>query len=340
MTVPRELGIFSSIPLIQLDFGTFAKALKLSFAEDVADTALIELIYSCVLDPKKNKISVRKDTASYIMNHQKGGNPRQDVTKSGGKMSVKTLVSNFQARIIPNINDINIIGLINFFSALIKNDNKLEPHREKLLGLASEEKLPEFLAMVFKHSLNVQNIYENQTASKFKSKKIINQGSLLELAKTRLPDPDVPEEPTEIEQAYVSALMAVWAQKHGRNYFNKNMLKDYPQDDEFHEEQRRYFYAAEEVRHAVREIDDGTDFQELKDEIYEGIKENWQDAYPSGEKRLREVLKEVTKVILHGCRLERETELVKNPVRKGVCHFLVNDGKISGWVRKDDGQSV
>lgn len=340
MEVPEGLGIFSCIPLIQLDFGTFAKALKLSFAEDVADTDIIVLIYGCVLGSKNEVSTVRKDIASYIMNHQKGGNPRQDVMKSVATLPMKTLTSKFKERIIPKIYDINLIGLINFFSALIRIDNNLEPHREKLLGLASEEKLPEFLAMLFKHSLNVPNIYEDQTARKFKSKKIINQGSLLDLANTRLPEPEVPEEPIEIERTYLSALMSVWAQKYGRKDFNRNMLKDYPEDDAFHEEQRRYFYAAEEVHHAVREIDDGADFQELKDEIYEGIKENWQDAYANGEKRLKEVLKEVTKVTLHGCRLERETELVKNPVRKGVCHFLVNDGKISGWVRKDDGKVV
>lgn len=46
------------------------------------------------------------------------------------------------------------------------------------------------------------------------------------------------------------------------------------------------------------------------------------------------------KANINQCVLSRKTNWIGNFQRKGVCHFLVNDGTIEGWVRDDDGQTV
>lgn len=40
------------------------------------------------------------------------------------------------------------------------------------------------------------------------------------------------------------------------------------------------------------------------------------------------------------CWLSRDTDWVGNPQKKGVCHFLVKEGKLDGWVRDDDEQTI
>ena len=40
------------------------------------------------------------------------------------------------------------------------------------------------------------------------------------------------------------------------------------------------------------------------------------------------------------CWLSRDTDWVGNPQKKSVCHFLVKEGKLDGWVRDDDEQTI
>ena len=108
-------------------------------------------------------------------------------------------------------------------------------------------------------------------------------------------------------------------------------------------EQRNYYFAAEAVRRGTRDIyseDDVDQFEVLEDEVYEGIIEIWRDHYKNGLARLSAIFKEVPKIDISKCWLRRDTDWVGNAQRKGVCHFLVKDERIKGWVKADDDQSI
>ncbi len=74
----------------------------------------------------------------------------------------------------------------------------------------------------------------------------------------------------------------------------------------------------------------------LNIEVYDGILDTWEMSYKNGMMRLQSVLKQAAVVAIQKCWLSRETDWVGNAEKNGVCHFLVNDNKLSGWVRDDD----
>lgn len=49
---------------------------------------------------------------------------------------------------------------------------------------------------------------------------------------------------------------------------------------------------------------------------------------------------QATKTSLDKFRICRETEWIGNSQRKGVCHFLVGENRLKGWVREDDEQAI
>jgi hypothetical protein len=108
-------------------------------------------------------------------------------------------------------------------------------------------------------------------------------------------------------------------------------------------EQRNYYFAAEAVRRGTRDIyseDDEDQFEVLEKEVFEGIKETWREHYRNGLARLSSIFKEVPKIDISKCWLRRDTDWIGNAQRKGVCHFLVKDEFIKGWVKADDDQSI
>ncbi|MCC8066953.1 MAG: hypothetical protein LIO94_07615, partial [Clostridiales bacterium] len=95
----------------------------------------------------------------------------------------------------------------------------------------------------------------------------------------------------------------------------------------------------EAVRRGTRDIYNNREDQciYLRDEIYEGVKEVWEEQYKDGKTRLRKVMSQACNTNVDGCWLTKETAWIGNPQRKGVCHFLVNEDRLNGWVRDDDG---
>lgn len=103
-------------------------------------------------------------------------------------------------------------------------------------------------------------------------------------------------------------------------------------------EQKIAYINADYVRHGIREIfEDGEEqFELLKDELYDGISDTYYDDYDNGYKRLLAVLKQAVSSNLNAGVLETIDGLIQNTTRKGICHILVNDGKIRSWVDIDE----
>lgn len=147
--------------------------------------------------------------------------------------------------------------------------------------------------------------------------------------------------PTEIEPIelpYIEALLSAYAQAEELDSITKDKLPDLPKKYQKNfNEQRENYYNIDSIFHSIREVfEDGEeDFNRLKEDTYDGISDTcWQD-YSNGYIRLIEVLRHATVITLSKSYLSQITNLIGNSEKKGVCHLLVNDGKIK-WVMEDD----
>ena len=102
-------------------------------------------------------------------------------------------------------------------------------------------------------------------------------------------------------------------------------------------DERNYYDSVQSRIQGVREIFSDVDeqYDVLKKEAYEGIKETYLDDYPDGFKRLMEVLKKITSTSLNRSQLVK-LDIIGNAERKGLCHVSVNDGYIKSWVDVDE----
>ena len=118
-------------------------------------------------------------------------------------------------------------------------------------------------------------------------------------------------------------------------------ISDYPQYEKHLSEQRKYYFAAEAVRRSIRDIYDKADqFDLLKSETYEYIKDDYEDPVERGLAQLKAVLRRVRDFNSNRCWLLRDTDWIGLPQKKGVSHFLVKDGTIEGWEGDDDGPVI
>ena len=94
---------------------------------------------------------------------------------------------------------------------------------------------------------------------------------------------------------------------------------------------------AESVKEQTKDAyskDEINPFDQLKQEIYDGIIETWDSEYNNGLERMNKVLSQSVDIKLDACRLVKETDYVTIKAKKGVCHHLVNEDKIKGWVKQ------
>ena len=66
-------------------------------------------------------------------------------------------------------------------------------------------------------------------------------------------------------------------------------------------------------------------FKKLENDTYDAIIDKVEESYPTSYKRMTTVLAHVTTVSLHSL---IPIEWLGNSEKKGICHILVNEGKI------------
>jgi hypothetical protein len=167
-----------------------------------------------------------------------------------------------------------------------------------------------------------------------KDGKIAINGQVFNLHETITPPNDIAQE----EIPYVEALFAAYAQATGMDSVTKDNLPTlgtkYRRN---YSDQRENYYNAVRIERSVREIFEGgeTEFEKLKADTYDGIVDVCWDDFDDGFKRLLAVLNQVTQITLTKSFLTQIKDLINNSEKKGICHMLVNDGRIQ-WVFEDD----
>ena len=138
------------------------------------------------------------------------------------------------------------------------------------------------------------------------------------------------------EMKYITALLEAYSDELGVRIDTVEALKAYSKFFAHFGRQRKDYYSAETIRRFVRDtLTDGKQFDVLKTEIYDGIIDVHEKDYENGYKRLVADLAQAVQVNTSKSLLDSKLNCVGNSVRKGVCHMLVNDGKIR-WVETDE----
>ena len=141
-----------------------------------------------------------------------------------------------------------------------------------------------------------------------------------------------------MEQPYVYALLKAYGDAEHGTEITMELLDSYPKYKRHFQRQRDDYFAAEAVRRGTRDFyskNDPDQFQVLKDEIYDGIIDIYEEDWDNGLIRVRNVMAQASKVAVSRCWLSRDTDWIGNAQKKGVCHILVNDGRLKGWRRED-----
>ena len=323
----------------ELVFATVLSELKTSWGDTIADPDLINLLYDSISEPvgltNKNgePITVTKGTASKIMNRQSGGNPHRSIrSKSADDRVIASIEEYFKKNVVKRLLKGSEDDLIERLKTIINDDMGIaEIKKQELLANAQKNTLALFLASVYLYSLSRDNVSSGDSGSK-----PITAATELEVI-------PIPTGITGVEGSYTDALLAAYGQAEGIKNFTVDMLDAYPIHKENFSNQRKYYFAAEAVRRGTRDLygaKERDQFEVLKDEMYEGVTEVWEDEAKNGLARMRKVMAQATKTSLDKCRICRDTEWVGNSQRKGVCHFLVGENRLKGWVRDDDEQAI
>ena len=324
----------------ELIISTLVKEMKNSFKKTMSYEALLNLlcepvIESCELQSKNgDQISIDKSKASKIINRNKnGGNLPKTIVNAPVCKHYNEIYQFFEKSVVSILNPNCIDDLIHRLKKCISDDQEIaDSNKNDMLDSADKDPSHIFFANVFLYTLTRDNRSHISKIDK-------NTNKIEERKKKPLPTKTIPDIVKAEEMPYIAALFDAYGQVCGVIKFDASLFPKHLDLQKHYNQQRKYYFAAESLNEEVRDVygaDDG--FNTLKDEIYEGTIEVWGEQHQNGLSRLKCVLEQVTQIKIDSCFLTKETEWVTMTVKKGVCHFLVNDGSFEGWVRDDDEQ--
>lgn len=142
----------------------------------------------------------------------------------------------------------------------------------------------------------------------------------------------------ECDPPYIIELLKVYSKLSGSNINTIEKLESFPIYKNHLNEQTKCYYSAEALKRSLRDLfADGEDnFNILKKEVFDSIYETYVDlTLENGYQRLKNVLDIVIQANLNSSILLNIKGLVTVKDRRGICHILVNEGRIKSWVEVD-----
>lgn len=149
-------------------------------------------------------------------------------------------------------------------------------------------------------------------------------------------DVPVPKVATQDEQIYIDELCLAYGDAEGMDSFSTDDLSSFPDYSDDLEDRRIDFYAAETIRRGVLELKGSSltgQFDVLKDETYNGVKDTARRTHPNGYERMLAVMEQAVIAPVTNYILSASPYWISGKIKKGVCHHLVNDGKLT-WIRR------
>ncbi|MCR1862212.1 ABC-three component system protein [Limosilactobacillus reuteri] len=342
--------------MVRLDLATYIATLK-KYMRQKNTATLVDTLFGSIAGPLELKISrgphkgeeyaVSSGRASELLNRKR--NP--DTQISAGADNPKVLAT------IGDYFDSTVLELLMMGDSLDALNDELigeinsDVHmqrgiKKELLEKSKSSNISSLLAAIFLYVVKVDNTGKpERTLESIKdvplsSVSFDSQDNKLHISSLTIPLPEsiAPRNIRNDEFKYLNALCQAYSDKLGMTISIDN-IDSCPKKrfrNDFNDE-RNYYNSVQSRIRGVREIFSDVDeqYDVLKKEAYEGIKETYLDDYPDGFKRLMEVLKKITSTSLNRSQLVK-LDIIGNAERKGLCHVLVNDGYINSWVDIDE----
>ena len=146
----------------------------------------------------------------------------------------------------------------------------------------------------------------------------------------------VPKEATQNEETYIDELFLAYGDAEGMDVFSRNDLISFPDYEEDLNGRRIDFYAAESIRRGVLELGSGSltdQFDVVKSETLVGVTDTAKRTHPNGYERMLAVMEQAVTTPMTNYVLSASPYWIGGKIKKGVCHHLVNDGKLA-WIRR------
>ena len=330
-----------------LCFGTFARIVQSAIQKPDSNQAVAELLLGLITD-KALDGQLSPDYSTSAKKISRLFNFKDDVhgdiiALASTEKIIETMPESFVSKVVPCLKPTQIEDMKESLRRLIDGDMSIAPNKKKdLLSLVDKDDLSCFLSEVYLYALNRSNKaavgkYDMEVAAEIAPDDI----ALLNKIYSKYPRPRemvVPNEPTDEELAYITQLLEAYAEAAGVPELSRSALSGYPKYNNDLRQRRKEYYAAETIRRGTREVfkeSDADQFELLKEETYDGIFDIHSQDYKSGYDRLLKVMTQVSSIQINKCSLSKLPEWIGNKEKKGVCHILANDGRIS-WVVRDE----
>ncbi len=314
-------------------FSTYFLALKNAWKGSIADCDLITMLYGFIADPlglcnnKGDLITCLKDQASRIKNQT--ANANQKIRNYCKDSRIKeSIVTDFEKMVVPKLQESKTDKLMSTLLESIKSSECSSDTKDELISLADAGDLAKFLSRSFQESLVWDNKVK-QTVTPYCAPFSKHGG---------IKNTEVPEEIAEKEMPYVYALMQIYGETEKTDSFGPADLDEHSNHKTHFQRQRKDYYSAEFVRRCMRDSyadEADNQFETLENEVCDGVIDTYEADYSSGKKRLSEVLAQAARIPVDKCWASRDTDWIGNSEKKGVCHILVNDERIRGWLDED-----
>nr|WP_302427075.1 ABC-three component system protein [Limosilactobacillus mucosae] len=342
--------------MVVLDLAIYIATLK-KYMRHKNTAVLVDALFGSIAGPLGLKIlkgqhkgedyKVSSGRASELLNRKR--NPDAQISAGADNPKVLSTIDDyFDSAVL----DLLMMGdSLDALNDELTNEIKSDVHlpesiKKELLEKSKSSNISSFLAAIFLYVVKVDNTGKPECKlESIKNVPLSNvsfdaQDNKLHISSLTVPLPEsiAPKNIRNEEFKYLNALCQAYSDRLNMTITIDN-IDSCPKKrfrNDFNDE-RNYYNSVQSRIRGVREIFSDVDeqYNVLKKDAYEGIKETYLDDYPDGFKRLVEVLKKITSTSLNRSQLVK-LDIIGNAERKGLCHVLVNDGYIKSWVDVDE----
>ena len=224
-------------------------------------------------------------------------------------------------------------------TSLILDSDLEKEQKDELIELYNDNERPDFLGRAFLYAVVRDNLKKDPSIPEEPIDSDLKQFKELISKKYPKPKPLTPPEDIEDDEiGYVKELYRVYGEVSGEIYARPEDLDAEPKLRRNFDRQRKDYYKAETIHRELRDtirLDETEGFDLLKDEVYDGVIDTRDKDYDSGMERLSAVMEHATGLSLSNNLKDRTLDWVGPGEKKGVCHMLVNDHRLS-WMEDDD----
>jgi hypothetical protein len=247
----------------------------------------------------------------------------------------------FSLNLIPNMAKTSVSIAMDAVLTIIEEDDSIGKATQRTFKKWHKEKAPaDFLAEAFIVAVRSgKNKIDDsmEAASDFSG--LLDTIKDIEAKLDKLPVPQAltpPDKQEGHERVYIGALLEAYDDASDVEPPPSEDITQHPKFEKDLKQRRIEYFAAEAVRRGTRESfrqdDPDNLFAMLKEETFNGVVDVHGMDYRHGFERLQKVMAHATTLQLDNCLLARIPNWVGTSQKKGVCHMLVNDGQIKGWV--------